>query len=125
MKVLIPSLVFRYEFSNAGEDPVEYDPFYQLVKPVNFYIRAKRRTEWPEPTPKPVPESKLETTSDSTPQSTQNSKVESIAEPVAELGTGSVTAGPLVPPKRDSASIVPVVVVEAEEAPTVIANGRS
>ena len=88
VKVLIPSLVYRYEFSNSGEDPVEYDPFYQLVKPVNFYIRARRRTEWPEPTPKPVPVSMSGTTSDPTPKPTQNCNVESAVESTAESGTG-------------------------------------
>ncbi|MCJ1420341.1 hypothetical protein MMC32_006698 [Xylographa parallela] len=89
VKVLIPSLVYRHEFSNAGKEPVEYDTLYRLVKPVNFYIRAKRRPEWCEPIPKPVPESKLGTASDLTPQLAQSSKVESTAEPATESSTGS------------------------------------
>ncbi|KAJ5168033.1 cytochrome P450 [Penicillium canariense] len=50
VKVALPSLVYRYEFSREGENSVEYDPQYQLIRPTNLYIRAKRRTEWPKPT---------------------------------------------------------------------------
>ena len=56
VKIIIPSLVYRYEFSASGEAPVEYDPMYQLIRPVNFYVRAKKRTQWPEPEEKPDPE---------------------------------------------------------------------
>ena len=48
VKVLIPCLVYRYEFSRAGDEPVEYDPIYQLIRPNNLSVRAKRRTSWPE-----------------------------------------------------------------------------
>ena len=47
VKVLLPSLVYRYEFEDASGEPVEYDPEFQLVRPVNFYARASRRKEWP------------------------------------------------------------------------------
>lgn len=47
VKVLIPCLIYRYEFIQVGDEPVEYDPMYQLIRPNNFFVRAKRRTEWP------------------------------------------------------------------------------
>jgi hypothetical protein len=48
VKVLLPALVYRYEFSKEGEEAVTYDPEFQLIRPMNFYVRAKRRTSWPE-----------------------------------------------------------------------------
>ena len=51
-KVIFPSLVYRYEFSRVGEDPVHYDVKEPLQVPGNLYVRAKRRTEWPAPAPK-------------------------------------------------------------------------
>ena len=52
VKVLLPALIYRYEFSQANDDAVEYDPEFMLIRPVNLYVRAKRRTEWPEPSEK-------------------------------------------------------------------------
>ena len=49
VKVVLPSLVYRYESTREGENSIEYDPQYQLIRPTNFYIRARRRTEWPKP----------------------------------------------------------------------------
>lgn len=49
VKVVLPSLVYRYEFVREGEATVDYDPQYQLIRPMNLYIRAKKRTEWPKP----------------------------------------------------------------------------
>jgi hypothetical protein len=48
VKVLLPELVYRYEFSKEGEEAVTYDPEFQLIRPMNFYVRAKKRTSWPE-----------------------------------------------------------------------------
>lgn len=48
VKVLLPELVYRYEFIKEGEDAVTYDPEFQLIRPMNFYVRARRRTSWPE-----------------------------------------------------------------------------
>ncbi|KAF2090166.1 cytochrome P450 [Saccharata proteae CBS 121410] len=47
-KVLFPELLYRYEFSRESWETVEYDPEFQLVRPLNFYVRARRRTTWPE-----------------------------------------------------------------------------
>jgi cytochrome P450 len=54
VKVVLPSLVYRYEFVREGETTIDYDPQYQLIRPTNFYVRAKRRTQWPKPGPGPV-----------------------------------------------------------------------
>ena len=48
--MLLPELVYRYEFSKEGEEAVTYDPEFQLIRPMNFYVRARRRTSYPEPT---------------------------------------------------------------------------
>jgi len=48
VKVLLPELVYRYEFTKEGEEAVTYDPEFQLIRPMNFYVRARRRTSWPE-----------------------------------------------------------------------------
>lgn len=49
VKVVLPSLVYRYEFVREGDNTIEYDPQYQLIRPMNLYVRAKKRTEWPKP----------------------------------------------------------------------------
>jgi cytochrome P450 len=48
VKVLLPELVYRYEFSKEGEEAVTYDPEFQLIRPMNLYVRARKRTTWPE-----------------------------------------------------------------------------
>jgi cytochrome P450 len=47
VKVLLPDLVYRYNFSKQGEEAVEYNPDFILIQPLNFYVRATMRTEWP------------------------------------------------------------------------------
>lgn len=47
VKILLSELVFRYEFSCDGYEAVEYDPEFQLIRPLNFYVMAKKRTNWP------------------------------------------------------------------------------
>ena len=47
VKILLSELVYRYEFRREGLEAVEYDPEFQLVRPLNLYTTAKRRTEWP------------------------------------------------------------------------------
>lgn len=47
IKILICELVFRYEFEREGLESVDYDPEFQLVRPLNFYVSAKKRTSWP------------------------------------------------------------------------------
>lgn len=50
VRVIISMLIFRYQFEKVGNDPIEYDPAFQLIRPMNFYVRAKKRTTWPEKT---------------------------------------------------------------------------
>ncbi|KAH6665570.1 cytochrome P450 [Halenospora varia] len=47
VRVIISMLIYRYQFEKVGDDPVDYDPAFQLVRPMNFYVRAKKRTSWP------------------------------------------------------------------------------
>lgn len=48
-RVFISMLVHRYEFLRDGNDTIQYDGDFQLVRPLNLYLRAKRRTSWPAP----------------------------------------------------------------------------
>ncbi|OBT38555.1 hypothetical protein VE00_10901 [Pseudogymnoascus sp. WSF 3629] len=48
VRILLSELVYRYEFAREGLEAIEYDPEFQLVRPLNFYIRAKKRTVWPQ-----------------------------------------------------------------------------
>jgi cytochrome P450 len=48
VRVIISMLIFRYQFEKVGQEPVEYDPAFQLIRPMNFYVRAKKRMSWPE-----------------------------------------------------------------------------
>lgn len=47
VRVILSELIYRYEFSKVGDEPVEYDPSFQLIRPMNLYVRATRRTKWP------------------------------------------------------------------------------
>lgn len=47
IKVFLPKLVYRYQFRREGDDAIEYDPMFQLIRPNNLYVRAERRTKWP------------------------------------------------------------------------------
>ena len=48
VKIVLSELVFRYEFEREGLDAIQYDPDFQLIRPMNLYVRARRRTTWPE-----------------------------------------------------------------------------
>ncbi|KGO43669.1 Cytochrome P450 [Penicillium expansum] len=43
VKILLSELVSRYEFTREGLEAIEYDPEFQLIRPLNFYVRAKKR----------------------------------------------------------------------------------
>lgn len=43
VKILLSELVSRYEFVKEGLESIDYDPEFQLIRPLNFYVRAKRR----------------------------------------------------------------------------------
>ncbi|KAH8897425.1 cytochrome P450 [Thozetella sp. PMI_491] len=47
VRTMLPKLVWRYKFVKEGESSVEYDPFFQLIRPINLYARATRRVKWP------------------------------------------------------------------------------
>jgi cytochrome P450 len=47
IKILLSELVYRYQFGREGSEAVEYDPEFQLIRPLNLYVTAKRRTSWP------------------------------------------------------------------------------
>ncbi|KAL3601779.1 hypothetical protein FPOAC2_06052 [Fusarium poae] len=47
IKVFLPKLVYRYKFSLAQDGPIEYDPYFQLIRPNNLYIHAEKRVKWP------------------------------------------------------------------------------
>lgn len=43
-RVILSMLLYRYQFEKMGNEPVEYDPDFQLIRPNNFFVKAKRRT---------------------------------------------------------------------------------
>ncbi|PHH82195.1 hypothetical protein CDD82_6753 [Ophiocordyceps australis] len=47
VKVFLPKLVYRYKFTLAQNGPLEYDPYFQLIRPNNLYVRAEQRVKWP------------------------------------------------------------------------------
>ncbi|KAE8376416.1 cytochrome P450 [Aspergillus bertholletiae] len=47
IKVFLPKLIYRYKFTREGDDPIKYDPMFQLIRPNNLYVRAERRVKWP------------------------------------------------------------------------------
>lgn len=47
VKIFLPKLVYRYHWSKVDDEAVEYDPFFQLIRPTNFMARAERRVKWP------------------------------------------------------------------------------
>lgn len=49
VKIFLPKLVYRYKFMPEEVGTTEYDPMFQLIRPVNLYVRAERRVKWPAP----------------------------------------------------------------------------
>jgi cytochrome P450 len=47
VKIFLPKLVWRYKWFKKGDAETEYDPFFQLIRPVNLYVRTQRRTDYP------------------------------------------------------------------------------
>ncbi len=47
VRTFLPKLVWRYKFVKEGESAVEYDPMFQLIRPINLYARAHKRVKWP------------------------------------------------------------------------------
>lgn len=47
-KLVLASLVYRYQFTDVSKEPMVYDPEFLVIRPINCYVRAVRRTVWPE-----------------------------------------------------------------------------
>ncbi|KAJ4249790.1 hypothetical protein NW762_012132 [Fusarium torreyae] len=47
IKIFLPKLIYRYSFSKDGDETVQYDPMFQLIRPNNLYVRAEKRTRLP------------------------------------------------------------------------------
>lgn len=46
-KIFLVKLVWRYKWFKQGETAVDYDPFFQLIRPVNLYVYTEKRTDRP------------------------------------------------------------------------------
>lgn len=47
IKIFLTKLVYRYRFTMVETGPIDYDPYFQLVRPNNLYVWAERREKWP------------------------------------------------------------------------------
>jgi len=47
IKIFVAKLLWRYKFLKDGTEIVDYDPMFQLIRPVNLYVRSERRVKWP------------------------------------------------------------------------------
>lgn len=47
VKLAMASLVYRYRFVDASKEPMQYDPEFLVIRPLNCYARALRRSSWP------------------------------------------------------------------------------
>ncbi|KAK9364637.1 cytochrome P450 [Lipomyces kononenkoae] len=47
VKIFICKLVYRYHWEKEGDSETEYDPYFQLIRPVNLYVRTQTRERWP------------------------------------------------------------------------------
>lgn len=47
VKIFLPKLLWRYRFVKDGDETVDYDPMFQLIRPNNLFVRAERRQKWP------------------------------------------------------------------------------
>ncbi|KAF2446257.1 cytochrome P450 [Karstenula rhodostoma CBS 690.94] len=52
VKIFLPKLIWRYHFVKDGDETIEYDPMFQLIRPNNLYLKAERRGKWPPKTEK-------------------------------------------------------------------------
>lgn len=49
VKIFMCKLVYRYHWEKEGEIETDYDPFFQLIRPVNLYVKTQKRESWPTP----------------------------------------------------------------------------
>ncbi|GAB7334986.1 hypothetical protein MBLNU13_g06854t1 [Cladosporium sp. NU13] len=47
IKIFVCLLVWRYKWLKEGEPEADYDPFFQLIRPINLYVRTKKREVYP------------------------------------------------------------------------------
>jgi cytochrome P450 len=47
IKIFMCLLVWRYKWLKEGDPEADYDPFFQLIRPINLYVRTKKREVWP------------------------------------------------------------------------------
>ncbi|KAK9234437.1 cytochrome P450 [Lipomyces kononenkoae] len=47
VKIFLCKLVYRYHWEKEGDAETEYDPYFQLIRPVNLYLRTQTREQWP------------------------------------------------------------------------------
>lgn len=47
-KLALALLIYRYHFEDASTEPMQYDPEFLVIRPLNCYVRARRRTSWPQ-----------------------------------------------------------------------------
>lgn len=48
-KLALAKLVYRHNFEDASTEPMQYDPEFLVIRPLNYYVRARKRTSWPAP----------------------------------------------------------------------------
>ncbi|GAB7339728.1 hypothetical protein MBLNU457_6294t1 [Dothideomycetes sp. NU457] len=47
VKIFLCKLVYRYHWEKEGDAETEYDPFFQLIRPLNLYVRTQKREAYP------------------------------------------------------------------------------
>ncbi|KAI0204142.1 cytochrome P450 [Astrocystis sublimbata] len=47
VKIFLCKLVWRYHWEKEGDLETEYDPFFQLIRPVNLYVKTQKREVYP------------------------------------------------------------------------------
>ncbi|KAI1618119.1 putative cytochrome P450 [Exophiala viscosa] len=50
-KFVLCNMIYRYHWENTSPAAVEYDPEFQVIRPLNIYARAVKRSEWPSKSP--------------------------------------------------------------------------
>jgi len=44
LRIFIATVTRHFHISQEGTEPIEYDPEFQLIRPLNLFIRARRRS---------------------------------------------------------------------------------
>lgn len=47
IKIFLPKLIWRYKFTKDGDETIEYDPMFQLIRPNNLFVKTEKRQKWP------------------------------------------------------------------------------